>query len=210
MNNHPVAQVEPVANTTYYTFTDSLGTPLLLTRTDTSTFWRRTRTLRKGVRPPRQRRTPTATPPRPGSRTIQPRPNGATERSYNIFRWYRAGWGRYTQVDPILASLHLISALGGKGRGAPRSVEPYAYAALQSTFVLRCWRTTQQLRTTRNGGQEWTRRRTSVDLVCDLASSIPQAILMTGFLHLAIGCAGNETRRFHCSCDTLCGCHNSV
>ncbi|HEV7242605.1 MAG TPA: hypothetical protein VGQ36_25470 [Thermoanaerobaculia bacterium] len=40
MNNHPVAQVEPVANTTYYTFTDSLGTPLLLTRTDTSTFWR--------------------------------------------------------------------------------------------------------------------------------------------------------------------------
>jgi len=20
---------------------------------------------------------------------------------YNIFRWYRAGWGRYTQADPI-------------------------------------------------------------------------------------------------------------
>lgn len=23
------------------------------------------------------------------------------ERRYNIFRWYRAGWGRYTQPDPI-------------------------------------------------------------------------------------------------------------
>lgn len=22
---------------------------------------------------------------------------------YNIFRWYRAGWGRYTQADPIIA-----------------------------------------------------------------------------------------------------------
>jgi hypothetical protein len=23
------------------------------------------------------------------------------ERKYNIFRWYRSGWGRYTQADPI-------------------------------------------------------------------------------------------------------------
>lgn len=23
------------------------------------------------------------------------------EHSYNIFRWYRSGWGRYTQADPI-------------------------------------------------------------------------------------------------------------
>jgi len=27
--------------------------------------------------------------------------NGVTERFYNIFRWYRPGWGRYTQSDPI-------------------------------------------------------------------------------------------------------------
>lgn len=24
------------------------------------------------------------------------------KRSYNIFRWYRAGWGRYSQADPLL------------------------------------------------------------------------------------------------------------
>lgn len=27
--------------------------------------------------------------------------NGATERFYNIFRWYRSDWTRYTQADPI-------------------------------------------------------------------------------------------------------------
>lgn len=27
--------------------------------------------------------------------------NGVTEREYNVFRWYRGGWGRYTQSDPI-------------------------------------------------------------------------------------------------------------
>jgi len=29
------------------------------------------------------------------------------EESYNIFRWYKAGWGRYTQADPL--------APGGRG-----------------------------------------------------------------------------------------------
>jgi RHS repeat-associated protein len=27
--------------------------------------------------------------------------DGVTDESYNIFRWYRSGWGRYTQADPI-------------------------------------------------------------------------------------------------------------
>ncbi|MGZ8708933.1 MAG: RHS repeat domain-containing protein [Thermoanaerobaculia bacterium] len=27
--------------------------------------------------------------------------NAGEELSYNIFRWYRAGWGRYSQVDMI-------------------------------------------------------------------------------------------------------------
>ncbi|MFV1962889.1 MAG: RHS repeat-associated core domain-containing protein, partial [Acidimicrobiia bacterium] len=27
--------------------------------------------------------------------------NGATERYYNVHRWYRSRWGRYTQSDPV-------------------------------------------------------------------------------------------------------------
>lgn len=29
------------------------------------------------------------------------KPGEGPEKRYNIFRWYRAGWGRYTQADPI-------------------------------------------------------------------------------------------------------------
>lgn len=34
---------------------------------------------------------------------------------YNIFRWYRAGWGRYTQSDPVglAASLNLYAYVDG-------------------------------------------------------------------------------------------------
>ena len=40
-------------------------------------------------------------------------PNGMTERSYNIFRWYRGGWGRYSQGDRFIS---------------PRSDEPNLFA----------------------------------------------------------------------------------
>ena len=36
------------------------------------------------------------------------------EENYNVFRWYRAGWGRYTQEDPVVAN--------------PRSLRHYTYA----------------------------------------------------------------------------------
>jgi RHS repeat-associated protein len=46
------------------------------------------------------------------------------EQRYNIFRWYRAGWGRYTQSDPI--------SVGG---GATWGVNLlYGYAADNPTF----------------------------------------------------------------------------
>ncbi|HXM19101.1 MAG TPA: RHS repeat-associated core domain-containing protein [Candidatus Tumulicola sp.] len=40
--------------------------------------------------------------------------NGATERSYNVFRWYRPGWGRYWQADSsgIAGGLNLFGYSG--------------------------------------------------------------------------------------------------
>lgn len=37
------------------------------------------------------------------------------EENYNVFRWYRAGWGRYTQADPIGlgASLNIYAYVDG-------------------------------------------------------------------------------------------------
>ena len=33
--------------------------------------------------------------------SFRPHHEAGLNSSYNIFRWYRAGWGRYTQSDPI-------------------------------------------------------------------------------------------------------------
>jgi RHS repeat-associated protein len=93
----PVAQVDLATNTTHWTFTDHLGTPILQTDATGTIDWRAEYepfgalyTLRTGA----TRHQPLRFPGQEADGL-----NG--EREYNIFRWYRAGWGRYTQGDPI-------------------------------------------------------------------------------------------------------------
>jgi len=101
----PVAEVTTATATTNWTFTDHLGTPIRQTDTSGTITW--------SVEPDpygnvyNQQSGATVHQPLrlPGQEAEQLTPpeliNGATERSYNIFRWYRSGWGRYTQSDPI-------------------------------------------------------------------------------------------------------------
>ena len=57
-----------------------------------------------------------------------------TEENYNVFRWYRAGWGRYTQADPIRPAypswgLKANARFDRNKRPEVSSkIEPYAYA----------------------------------------------------------------------------------
>jgi len=109
-NGTPV--YESVDTTSRYTFTDHLGTPILQTDTSGAITWRAEYepfgdvwTMRAG--------TPTDQLLRFPGQEYERRWEGVEER-YNIFRWYRAGWGRYTQGDPI-----------GLGSGDPNL---YAYA----------------------------------------------------------------------------------
>jgi RHS repeat-associated protein len=99
-NGHPVGQVN---GGTQWTFTDHLGTPLIQTDTLANVFWRaehepygRVFTLRTANQHQPLRR--------PGQESeelnVSGDGNGASERFYNIFRWYRSAWGRYTQSDP--------------------------------------------------------------------------------------------------------------
>ena len=102
-NGHPVAQVDP-GPTTHWTFTDHLGTPVIQTDSSGAVYWRaeyepfgkvfslRTANQHQPLRLPGQEAEELNT---------STDGNGATERSYNIFRWYRPAWGRYTQLDPI-------------------------------------------------------------------------------------------------------------
>jgi len=102
--DQPVAQVLADASLRY-TFTDHLGTPLLQTDPAASIVWRaeyepygKVYSYRAGDSlDPQTLRFP-----------------GQESDSYdhgetlcNVFRWYRAGWGRYTSVDPL--------GLGGRG-----------------------------------------------------------------------------------------------
>jgi RHS repeat-associated protein len=102
LGGEPVAQVDG-SLTTHWTFTDHLGTPLIQTDINDNIYWRaeyepygRVSLLRTGDQHQPLRL--------PGQEAEQFNlgQNGATERSYNVFRWYRPNWGRYTQSDPFL------------------------------------------------------------------------------------------------------------
>ena len=115
-NGHPVAEERPTQ--TRYTYTDHLGTPFLQTDTSFAPVWRieyepfgGAYELRTGTNPDQRLRFP-------GQEYDEQTP----EREYNIFRWYRSGWGRYTQADPLATDA--FTSTGERGR-AVRS--PYSY-----------------------------------------------------------------------------------
>lgn len=86
-------------STARYTYTDHLGTPILQTNQLGSVVWHADYEPFGNIYQMRV-----------GERHEQPlRFAGqeaamsweGTEENYNIFRWYRSGWGRYTQADPL-------------------------------------------------------------------------------------------------------------
>jgi RHS repeat-associated protein len=92
----PVAQIASATGAIEWTFTDHLGTPLLQTDATAQITWRAEyepygtiHTLRAGTGKHQPLRFPGQEAEEGG------------EVAYNIFRWYRAGWGRYTQSDPL-------------------------------------------------------------------------------------------------------------
>jgi RHS repeat-associated protein len=119
----PVAQLtysvpsEPLAATeVVWTVTDHLGTPKIQTGATGEILWHAEHepygqiyVLRAGE----GRHQPLRFPGQEAEQLGVNSQNGVTDRSYNIFRWYRGGWGRYSQADP----------LGAKG-----DPHPFAYA----------------------------------------------------------------------------------
>jgi RHS repeat-associated protein len=90
----PLAQITTATNEVAYYFNDHLGTPILQTSSAEAVVWRierepygKTFTTRTGA----DRHQPLAFPGQEEEGAL----------SYNIYRWYRAGWGRYTQADPL-------------------------------------------------------------------------------------------------------------
>ena len=99
LSAHHTSDTNTPANNLFYTFTDHLGTPLLQTDPSTAIVWRAEHEpygniylMRKGSRADQ----PLRFPGQEAAMTWE-----GTEENYNVFRWYRAGWGRYTQADPL-------------------------------------------------------------------------------------------------------------
>jgi RHS repeat-associated protein len=97
----PVAQVDVATGAIDWTFTDHLGTPIMQTDANATVTWRveyepygDVYEIRAGEGKHQPLRFPG-----------QEFDAEAAERAYNVFRWYRARWGRYTQTDPITASI---------------------------------------------------------------------------------------------------------
>ncbi|HXM19608.1 MAG TPA: RHS repeat-associated core domain-containing protein [Candidatus Tumulicola sp.] len=96
----PIAQVDGAG--THWAFADHLGTPEIQTNTSGTITYQaeyepygrifslRSSDVHQPLRLPGQ-----------VAEQFDTGANGATERSYNNFRWYRPGWGRYSEADPL-------------------------------------------------------------------------------------------------------------
>ncbi|MBV8172719.1 MAG: RHS repeat protein [Candidatus Eremiobacteraeota bacterium] len=119
----PIAQSDSTG--VHYTVADHLGTPLLQTDSSNNVYWRaehepygkvwalRANDVHQPLRLPGQ-----------VAEQFDTGANGLTERSYNVFRWYRPRWGRYTQVDPV---------------GAAHSKNVYAYGSANPIALADPW-----------------------------------------------------------------------
>jgi RHS repeat-associated protein len=123
LGDGPVAQTftDPMS-ATRYTFTDPLNTPLLQTDDSAAVVWRAEYEPYGDIYV--YRAGDAADPQRlrlPGQEAQEIPGVLGTDLYYNIFRWYRAGWGRYTQADPI-------SLAGGMNLYRYAGDDPIGYA----------------------------------------------------------------------------------
>ena len=126
-NGHPVGQLDG-GTSAHWTFTDHLGTPLLQTDSTGAVYWRaehepygsvfelRTADQHQPLRFPGQE-----------AEQLNLGDNGLTDRSYNIHRWYRSTWGRYTQDDPLRQPSLIAPFLSGSPIWHTSAANQYAY-----------------------------------------------------------------------------------
>jgi RHS repeat-associated protein len=101
----PAAQIENATSITRWYANDHLGTPYLQTDSTGAVVWRAEYTPYGDAFAYRAGATLHQPLRLPGQNTTD-----GNSLYYNVFRWYRAGWGRYTQSDPVglKASINLF------------------------------------------------------------------------------------------------------
>jgi RHS repeat-associated protein len=97
-NGQPAVQIDSSTGDMAWYFNDHLGTPILQTDATATEIWH-------VERDPYGTPFATITGPTRHQPLAFPGQEQNGELSYNIFRWYRSGWGRYTQADPLDSAL---------------------------------------------------------------------------------------------------------
>jgi RHS repeat-associated protein len=112
--DRPVADDDPYSPSARFTFTDHSGAPILQMDAAAQVIWRaeyepfgNVYSMRTGESQDQPLRFP--------GQQVAFRDGNGNEESYNIFRWYRSGWGRYTQSDPLglVAGANLYAYVDG-------------------------------------------------------------------------------------------------
>jgi RHS repeat-associated protein len=123
----PAAQVTTSSNEVSWYFNDHLGTPVLQTDATANVVWRVEREpygTTYATRTGADRHQPLSFPGQ--------EEGVESEVAYNVYRWYRGGWGRYTQSDPVALAggLNLFTYASGD----PVSlIDPYGLAVVNVT-----------------------------------------------------------------------------
>jgi RHS repeat-associated protein len=94
-NGEPLAQIETATGVTHWYFNDHIGAPVLTTSSTGAVDWRVEREPygNSYVRTGADRHQPLGLPGQEAHESV--------DRQYNLFRWYRSSYGRYSQVDPL-------------------------------------------------------------------------------------------------------------
>ncbi|MEO8429941.1 MAG: RHS repeat-associated core domain-containing protein [Acidobacteriota bacterium] len=133
----PVAQIDG-GTTVHWTFADHLGTPWVQTDAAGVQYWRAeyepygrvfslsTADQHQPLRLPGQE-----------AEQLNLGANGVSERSYNVFRWYRPSWGRYAEPDPLgLDAARRLSSVPANALSADPQANPYLYAAARPLYLI--------------------------------------------------------------------------
>lgn len=118
LNGMPLGEPQ---STFAYTFTDHLGTPLLQ-MDGADVVWRAEYEPYGSIYEMRAGNAEDQRLRFPG----QEGQSNGDERYYNIFRWYRSGWGRYSSADPLLSSAMDFTHFPIETNPV---TQPYSYAA---------------------------------------------------------------------------------
>jgi RHS repeat-associated protein len=142
--DRPVADDDPYSPSARFTFTDHSGAPILQMDAAAQVIWwaeyepfGNVYSMRTGESQDQPLRFP--------GQQVAFRDGNGNEESYNIFRWYRSGWGRYTSADPIglVAGTHLYAYAAAN---PVTYVDPYGLISQRDADRMECCELARQIR----------------------------------------------------------------